>query len=150
MSAPTRWDPFKEMEDLHNRLSSFFTAKPWRKQNGDQESMTVSEWSPLVDIYEDDKEYQIKVELPEVKKEEVKVTVERGVLTVIGQRRFEKEDNRKYHRLERSYGSFVRTFTLPDDADAEQVHAEFKEGVLTVHLHKNERAKPKQIDVKLL
>jgi HSP20 family protein len=150
MSALTRWDPFKEMEELQNRLSGFFSRVPLRRGNGEKESITVAEWAPLVDITEDDKEYLIKAELPEVKKEEVKVTVEHGILTITGERKFEKEEKgRKYHRIERAYGSFVRTFTLPDDADAEKVNAEFKDGVLKVHLTKSERAKPKQIEVKL-
>jgi HSP20 family protein len=150
MNALTRWNPFKEMEELENRLSTFFGRAPVRRQNGEQENMTVAEWSPLVDITEDDKEYLIKAELPEVKKDEVKVTVENGVLNITGERKFEKEEKgKRYHRVERAYGSFVRSFTLPDDADANKVNAEFKDGVLKVHLAKSESAKPKQIEVKV-
>src|SRR6185295_19078923 len=99
--------------------------------------------SPIVDITEDEKAYLIKAELPEVKKEDVKVTVENGVLSVTGERKFEKEEkNRKYHRVERSYGSFTRHFAVPDDADDSQVSAEFKDGVLTIRLAKNEKARP--------
>ena len=99
---------------------------------------------------EDDKEYLVKAELPEVKKEELKVTVEDGVLTISGERKFEKEENNKrYHRVERAYGSFARSFTVPDDADPAKVHAEFKDGVLNVRIEKAERAKPKTIDVKV-
>jgi HSP20 family protein len=152
MNALTRWDPFKEVEDLQNRLtnlSTLFGRAPIRRQNGD-ESITVAEWAPLVDITEDDKEYIIKAELPEIKREEVKVAVENGVLTITGERKFEKEEkNKKYHRVERAYGSFVRTFLVPDDAEAEKVNAEFKDGVLKVHLPKSEKAKPKQIEVKV-
>ena len=83
-----------------------------------------------------------------MKKEDVKVTVENGVLTLSGERKFEKEEkNKKYHRVERAYGSFMRRFTLPDDADPENVKAEFKDGMLTVHLSKSEKAKPKQREV---
>src|SRR5882724_9647825 len=150
MNALTRWDPFKEMNELQNRLSPFFGRAPVRWQNGEQENMTVVEWAPLVDIAEDDKEYLIKAELPEVKKDEVKVTVENGVLTITGERKFEKEEKgKKYHRVERAFGSFVRSFTLPDDADANKVNAEFKDGVLKVHVAKSEAAKPKQIEVKV-
>jgi HSP20 family protein len=150
MNALTRWNPFKELEELENRLSTFFGRAPARRQNAEQESMTVAEWAPLVDITEDDKEYLIKAELPEVKKEDVKVTVENGVLNITGERKFEKEEKgKKYHRVERAYGSFVRSFTLPDDADASKVNAEFKDGVLKVHLAKSESAKPKQIEVKV-
>jgi len=86
-----------------------------------------------------------------VRKEDVKVTVENDVLTITGERKFEKEEkNKKYHRIERAYGSFVRSFTLPDVADGDKVHAEFKDGVLKVHLPKTERAKPKQVEVKVI
>jgi len=150
MNALTRWNPFKDLDELENRLSTFFGQAPVRRQNGEQESLTVAEWAPLVDITEDDKEYLIKAELPEVKKDDVKVTVENGVLSITGERKFEKEEKgRKYHRVERAYGNFVRSFTLPDDADANKVNAEFKDGVLKVHVTKSEAAKPKQIEVKV-
>ena len=147
MNTLTRWEPFREMEDLQNRLSTFFTRAPMRRGNG-KESITLPEWTPLADITEDDREYVIKAELPELRKEDVKVTVENGVLTISGERKFEKEEKKKkYHRVERGYGSFVRTFALPEDADADKIKAEFKHGMLEVHLPKNERAKPKQIEV---
>ena len=112
--------------------------------------MTVAQWSPLVDIAEDDQEYLIKAELPEVKKEDVKVTVENGTLTIAGERKFEKDEkNKKHHRVERSYGSFVRSFSVPDDADDSKVNAEFKDGLLKVRLMKSEKAKPKSIEVKV-
>ena len=112
--------------------------------------MAVAEWSPLVDISEDDKEYLIKAELPEVKKEDVKVTAEAGTLTIMGERRFEKEEKgKRYHRVERAYGTFGRSFSLPDDASPAKVSAEFKDGVLTVHLVKDEKAKPQQVEVKV-
>ena len=104
----------------------------------------------MVDILEDETEYLIKVDLPEIKKEEVKVTVENGVLVLSGERKLEKEEKgRKYHRIERAYGSFGRTFSLPDNADAEKVNAEFNEGVLKLHIAKSEAARPKQIEVKI-
>jgi HSP20 family protein len=150
MNALTRWDPFKELDDLQNRLSTLFGRAPVRRGEGRQESITVAEWAPLVDITEDDKEYLIKAELPEVKKDEVKVTVENGVLNIAGERKLEKEEKgKKYHRIERAYGSFVRSFTLPDDADAGKVNAEFKDGLLKVHVAKSEKARPKQIEVKV-
>src|SRR5207253_3987942 len=130
MNTLTRWEPLREMEDFQNRLSSFF-ARP-RRGNG-HEDITLADWTPLADITEDDREYIIKAELPEMKKEDVKVTVENGVLTVSGERKLEKEEKKKkYHRIERGYGTFVRSFTLPDDADATKVKAEFKNGLLTV------------------
>lgn len=148
MNALTKWNPFRELEEMQNRLSSFFGRTPLRGLG--EESMTVSEWTPLVDITEDDKEYLIKAELPEVKKEDVKVTVEDGVLTITGERKFEKEEKgKKYHRIERAYGSFMRSFTLPEAAAGDKVSAEFKDGVLKVHLPKSPEAKPKSIDVKV-
>ena len=112
--------------------------------------MTITQWAPSVDIIEDDKEYLVKADLPEVKKEDVKVTVENGVLTITGERKFEKEEkDKKYHRIERSYGNFFRSFTLPDAADGSKVNAEFKDGVLKVHLPKSEKTKPKAVEVKV-
>jgi HSP20 family protein len=138
----------REMEDFQNRLSSLF-ARPQRRGNG-REEITLADWTPLADITEDDKEYLIKAELPELRKEDVKVTVENGVLTVSGERKFEKEEKKKkYHRVERGYGTFVRSFTLPDDTDTTKVKAEFKNGLLTVHVPKSEKAKPKQIEVNI-
>ncbi len=145
----TRWEPIRELDDLQNRLSNLFGRAPLRRTEG-REDMTLADWSPLADITEDDKEYLIKAELPDVKKENVKVTVENGVLSISGERKFEKEEkNKKYHRVERAYGSFVRSFSLPDNADPSGVKAEFKDGMLTVHLPKSKQAKPKQIEVKV-
>jgi HSP20 family protein len=149
MNAITRWDPVREMEELHNRLSNLFGRTPARLGEGKEESITVAEWAPLVDITEDDKEYIIKTELPEVKKEEVKVSVENGLLTIVGERKFEKEENKKYHRVERAYGRFIRSFVLPEGVDPDKVNAEFRDGVLKVHLAKSEQTKPKQIEVKV-
>ena len=148
MNALTRWDPFKELNELQNRLSTFFDRTPVRGQNGEQEDVTVVEWAPLVDITEDDKEYLIKAELPEVKKGDVKVRVEDGVLYISGERNFEKEEKgKRYHRIERAYGSFTRSFSLPEDADPQQVNADFKDGVLSVHVAKDKNARPKSIEV---
>jgi HSP20 family protein len=113
-----------------------------------REEITLPEWTPAADITEDDREYLIKAELPEIRKEDVKVTVENGVLTISGERKFEKEEKKKkYHRVERGYGTFMRSFTLPDDAEAGKIKADFKNGLLTLHLPKTEHAKPKQIEV---
>lgn len=150
MTSITRWNPFKEMDELQKRLNSIFNLEPSRFSNGKEETMTVAQWAPLVDITEDEKEYLIKAELPDVQKNNVKVTVENGVLTLSGERTFEKEEkNRKYHRIERAYGSFARSFTVPDDADDSRVSADFKDGLLTVRLVKNEKARPKTIEVKV-
>ena len=139
----------RELEDFQNRILGAFNPASARRSNG-QESLTFAEWMPLVDITEDEKEYVITTELPEVKKDDVKVTVENGVLTITGERKFEKEEkNTKYHRIERSYGSFARSFALPNDGDATKVNAEFKDGMLKVHVAKSEAARPKQIEVKV-
>jgi HSP20 family protein len=158
MSALTRWNPirelsewnpFRELDEVHNRLSRWMGSSLSRRANG-REDITVAEWAPLVDITEDSKEYLIKAELPEVKKSDVKVRVEDGVLYLSGERTFEKEEKRRrYHRVERAYGSFTRSFSLPEDADPKEVHAEFKDGVLNVHVAKDKNARPKAIEVKV-
>ena len=143
-----RWDPFRELEEMSDRLNRVFT-RPAARTDG-KEHLTVADWMPTVDISETDGEYLIKAELPEVKKDDVKVTVENGVLTIQGERRQEKEEKgRKYHRVERSYGSFVRSFTLPESVDEGAVKAEYKDGVLNLHLPKSEKVKPKAIEVKV-
>jgi HSP20 family protein len=142
-----RWSPFQEMEEMVERMGRLMGRWPG---NGKREAMTIAEWAPLVDITEDDKEYLVKAELPEVKKEEVKVTVKDGVLFIHGERKVEKEEKgKKFHRIERAYGSFERSFTLPDDADATKITSDFKDGVLRVHLSKSPAAKPKAIEVKV-
>jgi HSP20 family protein len=155
MNQLTKWDPFHELENMHRRLTTLFDGDTdgdtSRRRNGNsRESMTVAEWAPVVDITEDDKAYVIKAELPEVKKEDVHVTVENGVLTLTGERKVEKEEKgRKYHRIERSYGTFARSFALPDDIDANKVNASYKDGMLTITVAKSEHAKPRQIEVKI-
>jgi HSP20 family protein len=144
-----RWDPFRELEEVSDLLNRMFARPATARTNG-KETMIVADWTPSVDISETDGEYQIKAEIPDVKKEDVKVTVEDGVLTIQGERKHEKEEKgKKFHRIERSYGSFVRTFSLPDVIDEEKVKAEFKDGVLNLYLPKSEKAKPKAIEVKV-
>jgi len=145
----TRWNPSRELEDLQSRLSHILDF-PSLKKNGEKESLAIAEWAPAVDITEDAQEYVVKAELPEVKREDVKVTVENGILSITGERRFEKEEkSRKYHRIERAYGSFVRSFSLPDDADTGKVQAAINDGILTVHVGKSEAARPKEIEIKV-
>ena len=144
-----QWDPFKELEAMENRLGLLFGRLPGNRERK-QEALALTQWAPLVDITEDTKEYVVKAELPEMKKEEVKVSVEDGVLSISGERSLEKEDNdRKYHRIERAYGSFSRSFTIPEGTDTAKVTAEFKDGVLKVHLPKNNKAAPKAVQVKV-
>ncbi len=151
MQSLTKWDPFKnwdpiqELDEFQNRLTSLFG-----RSRGGEGGFMASEWSPAVDIVEDEKEFLIKAELPEIKKEDVHVNVENGVLTIRGERKFEKEEkNKRYHRCERSYGSFTRSFSLPEEADSSHVRAEFKDGILRVHMAKSEKAKPKEIEVRV-
>jgi len=150
MNVLTRLNQLRQLEALQHGLGSLFTPSPVHGQEAQEEPLAVAEWAPLVDISEDDQEYLIKAELPEVKREDLKVTAEEGTLTITGERKFEKEvKGKKYHRVERAYGSFVRNFSIPEDASPAKVCAEFKDGVLIVHLAKTEKAKPQHIEVKV-
>ncbi len=151
MNAITKWNPLRDLEDFQNR---FFGAlyPNMRQRNADQGDNrgSITEWAPLADVVEDEDAYRITLELPQVAKEDVKVTVENGILTVTGERKFEKEtEGRKYHRVERAYGCFSRSFSLPQDGDASKVEAKFSDGVLSLSIAKNEAARPKQIEVKV-
>lgn len=143
-----RWNPFHELEDIQTRLNRFFNEVPARRLEKD--GLFFADWAPLVDIQETDQEYLIKAELPEVKKEDVKVEVLDGVLTIEGERTQEKEEKgKKFHKVERSYGKFVRQFSLPMEVEAAKVRADYKDGVLNVHLPKTVAAKPKTVEVKV-
>src|SRR5881628_3147867 len=150
--AIVRWDQLREFEEMMSeRLGRAYGRQVLgRPAEGGKEALTVPDWAPAVDIAETPEEFLIKAELPEGKKEDVKVTVENGVLRIEGERRQEKEEKtKKFHRIERAYGSFLRTFTVPDNIDEAKVSAEFKDGVLNVHLPKTEKAKHKAIEVKV-
>src|SRR5579864_6519916 len=139
MNALKHRGQLKDMEAFQHNLDSLLRHSSTLHPVTQQESVVAPEWSPLVDISEDEKEYLIKAELPEVRKEDVKVTAEAGTLTIMGERKFENgEPGKKYHRVERAYGTFGRSFALPPDANPMRVSAEFKEGVLSVHLVKDE------------
>jgi HSP20 family protein len=142
----TKWDPFREMEDVFDRYNKALSWPRFAKQ----EIMTHGDWVPRVDITESDKEFIIKADIPEVKKEEVKISVDNGVLSIQGERKQEKEEkNKKFHRVERFYRSFTRSFTIPENVDETKVEASFKDGTLTIQLPKTEKSKPKAIDVKI-
>ena len=145
------WNPLKEMEEAQDRFNRFFPAGfATRIGNGEIHSLAVADWSPEVDISEDDHGYLLKADLPEMKKDDVRVTVEDGILSVSGERKTEKEDlKKKFHRIERSFGTFRRSFTLPEDADSTKVTAEFHDGVLKVHLPTTPIARSKAIEVKV-
>lgn len=143
-----KWNPFRELEDMQTRMNRFFNETPARRPDAD--GLFFADWSPAVDIHETDKEYLIKAELPEMKKEDVKIEVLEGVLTIEGERTQEKEEKgKKFHKVERSYGKFVRQFALPNEVDAAKVQAEYKDGVLNVHLPKTAAAKHNAIEVKV-
>ena len=137
-----RWNQLNELEDLQHSLGSLFSRSRVHWSDGQER---VAHWLPLVDISEDAKEYLIKADLPQVKLEDVKITVEEGTLTITGRRKFD-QNTRKDHRVERAYGNFVHCFSLPNDASPARVIAEFKDGVLKVHLARNEKAEPQQME----
>jgi HSP20 family protein len=145
------WNPLREIDEAQNRLNRFFLGGfPNRMASSEIHSLAVADWSPEVDISEDDHGYLLKADLPEMKKDDVRVTVEDGILSVSGERKTEKEDQkRKFHRIERCYGTFRRSFTLPEDADSTKVTAEFRDGVLKVNLPTTTVAKSKAIPVKV-
>ena len=147
----TRWDPFRELEEVSDRLNRIFgRSLATRGTETGKDAMTAFDWAPSVDIAETAEEFQIKAELPDVKKEDVKVSVDHGILRIEGERKQEKEEKgKKFHRVERSYGSFMRSFTLPDSVDESRVQAEFKEGMLQIRLPKAPKAKPKSVDIKV-
>ncbi len=147
MNTLTTWNPFRELDEVQNRLGGFFGARLPRFGNGNG-GLKLAEWSPQVDIIEDEKEYLVKADLPEMKKEEFKVTMEDGVLSICGERKVEKEEkNKKFHRMERAYGKFERAFMMPEDADPSKITAEFKDGILKVHVLKNPVVKTKPVEI---
>lgn len=142
----SRWDPFRELEDMNQRLNRMFAGNAQNRSG--QENMTYPDWQPSVDISETPEHFVIAAELPDVKREDIKVTVDNGVLTLKGERRLNKEEKgKKFHRVERSYGSFVRAFSLPDNVDETRIKADAKDGVLTLTLGKAVKEKPKTIEV---
>jgi len=149
MSNLTRWNPLNELEDLMNRYNRIFGLT----RAGDREVSDLfsrRDWAPAVDIKETDDAYLIEAELPGLSKEDVKVTVDDGVLTIQGERKQEEEtSDKKIHRVERFYGSFMRRFSLPDNVDEGSVKAKFKDGVLTLSVKKAEPKEPKAIEVEV-
>jgi HSP20 family protein len=143
-----RWEPFKEADDFFRNFAPGMLGR-WRLPAELQPK--EFQWSPAADISETDKEYLVKAELPGVKREDVKVRLDNGVLTIEGERKLEKEDkNEKSHRVERFHGTFCRSFSLPEDADVAQVSADSKDGVLSVHIPKvKTETKPKSVEIKV-
>jgi len=143
----TRWDPFRELEDMSTRLNRLF-SQPAVRQRGADSELAMADWTPAVDVQETDGEYLIKADLPAVKKEDVRVEIQDGVLCMSGERQQEKEEKgKRFHRVERAYGRFERRVSLPSEVDPKKVAAEFKDGVLQVHLPKTAAARPQSIQV---
>lgn len=144
-----RWDPFAEFDSFFNRMVPR-TLGGWARVLPSGNGGGELEWSPSADISETDKEYLIRAELPAVKKEDVKVTVDGGMITIEGERKQKKEEkDEKYHRVESFYGSFRRSFSLPDDTDEKSIRCDSGDGVLTVHIPKTKAAPNKPIEIKV-
>lgn len=147
--AIIRWDPFSDLLSIQDKMNRLFEDTMTRSRSfGPDEELGVSSWIPAVDIYETENEIVLKAELPEVKKEDVNINIENNVLTLSGERKFEKETKKEnYHRIERSYGVFKRSFTLPTVVDQENIKATFNDGVLQVNMAKRQETKPRQIEI---
>src|SRR2546421_11253993 len=149
MTVLTRWDPFREfstMQDRMNRMNRLFRES--YSPEGPEEALTTTSFAPPVDIYEDEHNITLKIEVPGIDEKDIDVRIENNTLTVHGERKFEKEEKEEtFRRVERQYGSFTRSFTLPNTVDPEQVNATYNKGVLKVNLAKKAEAKPKQIKV---
>ena len=140
-----RWEPLREMDELFRHYSPLFGRSLLR--NGEERA---THWAPSANISETDKEYLIKAELPEVKKEDVKITLEDGVITISGERKLEKEQkDEKTIRVESFYGNFSRSFSLPENVDADAISAESKDGVLRIRIPKRQAAKPKSVSIEV-
>ncbi len=145
--ALVRFDPFRELEEMSSRVGALLGRRA-AGQQGDMDGF--GDWAPAVDVQETDTEYLVKADLPEVARDNVKVGIEDGVLTLEGERRQEKDEKtRHYHRLERAYGKFVRRLTVPTEVEEAKVTAEFKDGVLSVHLPKSPAARPRNVTVQI-
>jgi HSP20 family protein len=146
MTILTRWEPFREFSPLQDRINRVFRES--RSQGGHDEPLTASSFAPAVDVYEDEHTVTLKIEVPGIDEKDIDVRLENNTLTVHGERKIEKEEKEEnYRRVERQYGSFTRTFTLPTTVDSEKVSATYDKGVLKIALPKKAEAKPKQIKV---
>jgi HSP20 family protein len=144
--ALARWTPLREMAQLQNEMNRFFSGLP----TANQEELLTSSWAPQVDIYEDQDGIRLHADVPGVDQKDLDVKVENRMLTLRGERKLAQEEKKEnYHRIERSYGAFTRSFMLPEYADADKVEAAFKNGVLEVKIPKREEKRPKQIKVEV-
>jgi len=146
--AITRWDPFRDMFTLQNRMNSLF--QEYNRGQGENDTVSTAAFVPAVDIYEDEHKIVLKLEVPGMKQEDLDIRIENNTLTVRGERKFEKEEKEEnFHRIERRYGSFYRAFTVPTTVNTENVKADYDAGVLRIELEKRAEAKPKQIKVQV-
>jgi len=146
--APARWEPFRELSTLEDRLNRMF-GEGFGTPYGGQE-LTAGAFVPPVDVYEDEKSIRLKMEVPGIEEKDININLENNLLTVKGERKMESETKEEnYHRMERSYGSFARSFTLPNTVDPEDVKASYAKGVLTINMAKRAEARPKQIKVEV-
>lgn len=144
--AMVRFDPFRDLAVLQDRMNRLFNEVHAPRQSDDL--MNRGAWTPAVDIYEVEGALVLKAELPEMQREDIDVSVENHTLTLRGERKLDHEIKQEnFHRIERAYGSFVRSFSLPNTVDAAKIAAEYKNGVLTVKLPVREEAKPRQIQI---
>jgi HSP20 family protein len=145
MTVLTRWEPFREFTTLQDRMNRLFRDS---FGNGSDEALTTTTFAPAVDVYEDEHNVTLKFEVPGIEEKDIDVRIENNTLTVHGERKFEKEEKEEnFRRVERQYGSFTRSFTLPNTVDTETVSANYDKGVLNIKLAKKAEAKPKQIKV---
>jgi HSP20 family protein len=143
-----RTDPFRDLENLSARWNRAF-SNPLSFETQTDGSV-FGDWTPAMDIEESDREYLIRADLPSLKREDVKVGIADGVLTVEGERKHDTEERgKRFHRVERGYGRFVRKICVPTDVDQQKVSADFSDGVLNLHLPKSESAKPRAVDIKV-
>jgi HSP20 family protein len=146
MTLLTRWNPIREMQHLQNQFDLLF--EPFAR-NATRDDWPVATWMPPVDIEESGDMLYVRAEIPGIKPEDIDIRFENGVLTLRGERRFENQNNdRNFHRVERAYGSFVRSFTLPSSIDAEKVSATYRDGILELTMPKREEAKPRKIEIR--
>jgi HSP20 family protein len=146
MTVLTRWEPFREFSTLQDRMNRLFRES--YNDAGRDDSLTTSSFAPAVDVYEDEHQVSLKIEVPGIDEKDIDVRVENNTLTVHGERKIEKEEKEEnYRRVERQYGSFTRTFTLPQTVSTENVTATYDKGVLKITLPKKAEAKPKQIKI---
>jgi len=147
MTVLTRWEPFREFATLQDRMNRLFRDS-YSNEGGRDESLIASSFAPAVDVYEDEHKVTLKIEVPGIDEKDIDVRIENNTLTVHGERKIEKEEKEEnYRRVERQYGSFTRTFTLPTTVDGDKVIANYDKGVLKIALPKKAEAKPKQIKV---